>query len=90
MEIVLGIHDGHHSNASIFIDGKLISAVAEERITRKKSEYGYPTNAIEYCLALANIDKDDINIVALSTLHLPPKYSIVKRATTFSVSDYYK
>ena len=89
-EIVLGIHDGHHANASLFADGQLICAIAEERITRQKSEYGYPKNAIEYCLRFGKLNKKDIDIVALSTINLPPKYAIVKRATTFTVEDYYK
>ena len=90
MQIILGIHDGHHSNACLFINDKLICAIAEERITRNKSEYGYPKNAINYCLNAAKIKKENINIVALSTIHLPPKYALVKRATTFSVNDYFR
>ena len=40
-------------------------------------------NAINYCLNAAKIKKEDIDIIALSTIHLPPKYAMVKRATTF-------
>ena len=70
MQVILGIHDGHHSNACLFIDNKLICGVAEERVTRIKSEYGYPINAINYCLKYAKIRKKDINVVALSTINL--------------------
>ena len=39
--IIIGIHDGHNSGASLFYDNKLICAVTEERFTRK-NEYGFP------------------------------------------------
>ena len=32
--IILGIHQGHDSSASLVIDGKVIANVAEERFTR--------------------------------------------------------
>jgi carbamoyltransferase len=90
MSVVLGIHDGHHSNASIFVDNKLVAAFAEERLTRKKSEYGYPEESIKHCLKVASLTKSDIDIVALSSIDLPPKYHIVKRSTTFSIEDFWK
>ena len=33
---ILGINDGHNSGASIFLNGKLICAISEERLSRKK------------------------------------------------------
>ena len=78
MAVVLGIHDGHHSNASVFVDNNLVAAFTEERLTRRKSEYGYPEESIKHCLNAAGLTKSDIDIVALSTIDLPPKYHIVK------------
>ena len=88
--ILLGIHDGHNCGASIFIDGKLVCALSEEKITRKKNEYGYPRKAIEACLKVARVKRSQVDFVAVSTKNLPPKYFRVKRNTTFSLSDYYK
>ena len=34
--VVLGIHDGHNSGCSLFLDGKNICTLSEEKITRKK------------------------------------------------------
>ena len=48
--IVLGIHDGHNSGASVFKDGKLLSAISEEKISRKKNEYGFPKKSIDFIL----------------------------------------
>ncbi len=88
--IVLGIHDGHNSGASLFKNGKLLSAVSEEKISRKKNEYGFPEKSIKFILKHNNIKKNQINKIAVSTKFLPPKYFLVKRNTTFSLQDYIK
>ena len=43
---ILGINDGHNSGASIFLNGKLICAISEERLSRIKNEYGFPKNQL--------------------------------------------
>ena len=40
--IILGISDSHESHACILINGKLVSAIAEERLSRIKTDSGYP------------------------------------------------
>ena len=88
--IVLGIHDGHNSGASLFKNGKLLSAISEEKISRKKNEYGFPEKSIKFILKHNNIKKNQVNKIAVSTKFLPPKYFLVKRNTTFSLQDYIK
>ena len=85
---ILGINDGHNSGASIFFKGKLICAISEERLSRKKNEYGFPRKSIDYCIQVAKIKKSQIDFVAVATLNLPPKYFVVKRNTTFTIDDY--
>ena len=70
---ILGIHDGHNCGASLCIDGKIISSVLEERITRKKNEVGYPKNSIEACLKIANIDSSNLDkvVIASNFMHHP-------------------
>ena len=75
---IIGIHDGHNCGASLFKNGKLLIAVNEEKITRKKNEYGFPKESILLCLKKFNLKKKDISYVAVSTKNLPPKYFIVK------------
>ena len=88
--ILIGIHDGHNCGASLFIDGKLKFAITEERLTRKKNEYGFPKFSIEYCLKKYGLSKAQVDKVAVSTLNLPPRYFAVKRNTSFKISDYIK
>ncbi len=70
---ILGIHDGHNCGASLCLDGKIISSVLEERLTRKKNEVGYPKLSIEECLKIANVDVKQIKkiIIASNFMHEP-------------------
>ena len=38
--IILGIHDGHNSGATLLEEGKIIASICEERLTRNKNEIG--------------------------------------------------
>ena len=88
--IILGIHDGHNSGASLFSNGILLSALSEEKVSRKKNEYGFPIKSISAILKHNNISKNQIDAIAVSTKNLPPKYYLVKRNTSFSLQDYFK
>jgi carbamoyltransferase len=62
---ILGISAFYHdSAASLVEDGEIIAAAQEERFTRKKHDYGFPENAIEYCLAEGGIAGKDLDYVA--------------------------
>ncbi len=59
---VLGISCYYHdSGAALVRDGKLIAAAEEERFTRKKHDFGFPQNAIAYCLREAGITIDQVD-----------------------------
>lgn len=88
--VILGIHDGHNASAAIFADGRLVCAIAEERLTRAKHEYGYPANAVRECLRMAGIQTKDIDRVAMSTRHLPPQYFATRRNARFKVKDFWR
>lgn len=64
---ILGIHDGHNAAACLVRDGRVLSAIAEERLTRTKNEPGYPRAAVEAVLKESGSTPDDIDIVALGT-----------------------
>ena len=64
--IILGINAYHwDSSACIIINGKLIAAIEEERINRMKHWSGFPKLSITECLKIADIDFDDIDIIAV-------------------------
>lgn len=65
---ILGLHIGHDATTAIIdMDGKVLSAMAEERITRIKFHMGFPYDGIEEVLKMAGIQKSDIAYVIGST-----------------------
>ncbi len=61
---ILGISCFYHDSAACLIkDGEIITAVQEERFTRKKHDSDFPINAIKYCLKSQSIDLRDINSI---------------------------
>ena len=52
--------------ACIVSDNEIIVSVSEERITRKKYDFGY-NNAIDYCLEFAGLIATDIDLVVTSS-----------------------
>lgn len=64
MTAILGISAYYHdSAAALVVDGKIVAAAQEERFTRKKHDYRFPTNAIDYCLQEAGLKPEDIDYV---------------------------
>ena len=60
-KIILGINcSGFTSSACLTIDGKIKSAISEERITRIKKDKTFPLNAIKYCCDNGNISIEQI------------------------------
>ncbi len=61
---ILGVSCYYHdSAAAILKDGELIAASEEERFSRKKHDFGYPTQAIAFCLEQAGITAQDLDYV---------------------------
>jgi len=66
--LILGItHPISSTNAAVLIrDGKIISAVEEERFVRiKQAPRMFPFNAIEWCINNAKINHNDVDIIAI-------------------------
>ena len=64
-KFILGISCFYHDSAAVLIcDGEIMSAVQEERFSRKKHDSTFPKNAVKYCLKSNDLDLRDIkNIV---------------------------
>ena len=58
----------HDSGAAVIQDGKIISAVNEERFTRKKIDGRYPFESIRMVLEANGIVPGDIDLIALAGL----------------------
>ena len=61
---IIGISCYYHDSAAcLIIDGEIISAVQEERFSRKKHDSNFPKNAIKYCLKKNSLTLKDIDAV---------------------------
>lgn len=62
---ILGISAFYHDSAACLVrDGKIVAAVQEERLTRKKHDASFPEKAIQYCLQAGGIQAKDLDFVA--------------------------
>ena len=61
---ILGISCYYHDAAAALLqDGILVAAAEEERFTRIKHDYNFPTQAIDFCLRQAGITANDLDYV---------------------------
>ena len=64
---ILGINAFHaDSSACILIDGEIICAIEEERLTRIKHWAGFPKLSIDSCLKQANIVIEEVDYIAIN------------------------
>ncbi len=88
---ILGINAYHgDASAALIENGKLIAAAEEERFTRLKHCAGFPTQAVRYCLAEANIQLQDVAHIGISrnpSAHLSKKivFAATRAAKAFAV-----
>lgn len=61
---ILGISAYYHDSAACLLrDGEIVAAVQEERFTRKKHDFNFPINAINWCLEESNITAGDLDFI---------------------------
>ena len=64
--IILGINAYHaDSSAAIFVNGKMVAAIEEERFRRVKHWAGFPELAIEFCLKEAGVAYEQVDYYAI-------------------------
>jgi len=67
MTNILGLNAYHgDSSACLFVNGKLVAAVEEERFNRTKHWAGFPASSIQYCLDSAGINLAEIDVIAVN------------------------
>src|SRR3989338_8770148 len=61
---ILGISCFYHDSAACLVqDGEIIAAVQEERFTRKKHDFNFPINSINWCLGAGKITVQELDFV---------------------------
>lgn len=69
----------HDSGAAIVADGRILAAVNEERITRRKCEGRWPEASIEAALRLAGVAEREVGLVALAGRAPVPRAALMTR-----------
>lgn len=65
--VVLGLNSAHDASACLLVNGELVVAVCEERLSRVKYHDGFPHLAIRYCLDYAGLpDLDAVDCIVLN------------------------
>jgi carbamoyltransferase len=67
---ILGIWDGHDSGAAVIKGNRILAAINEERLTRRKLEIRFPYQSVRECLRYLNLQPGDIKHIAVSTFDL--------------------
>jgi len=87
--IVLGIFDGHNASAALTINGEVVCAVQEERFTKRKNETCFPAKAISYIMETFELNNENIDVVAMSTIERVDINNIQYPIdAVFSIADY--
>ncbi len=62
--IILGVAYLSDASACVLKDGKLLSAISQERLNRVKLWHGVPHEAIQTALKLAGVTLDEVDVIA--------------------------
>ena len=74
-ELILAVHNGpHDAVAAVLVDYDLKAAVQLERLTRVKSDGGYPHPSIEETLGMVGATRRDVDVLAVSRSDYPVRY----------------
>jgi carbamoyltransferase len=66
MSVILGINAFHAgASAALVIDGKIVAAIAEERLNRAKYYAGFPALAIRKCLEMGGVKISEVDHLAI-------------------------
>ena len=88
--VILAIHWNINSSVALMISGEIVSAVSEERFSRKKNDSSFPIKSIEWILAENKIEMGDIDVVVLPNIEFGKKYQLIRRYDSFEIEDYVK
>lgn len=68
---LLAIHDGGSASACLLEDGRIVAAIQEERLTRVKSQPGFPARAIRCVPEWAACELRDIDLATPDSRKAP-------------------
>lgn len=89
MTAILGISAFYHdSAAALVVDGEIVAAAQEERFTRKKHDYSFPQQAVDYCLEQAGLRPEDLDYVGFYDKPLTKFERLLETYLAFAPAGY--
>jgi carbamoyltransferase len=90
--MIISICDNHDSGAALIIDGKIISAISEERLNRIKLTRYFPSKSIIKLLEEKHVILNDIDLIIIGAKMTPmtllrifnKKYAGIKKISQFN------
>lgn len=73
MRVILGLNWGHDGAAAIVRDGRLVCAVALERLTRRKKDSGISADLLEYVFDTSGVQASDVSAIAFAAFVPSPQ-----------------
>ena len=83
---LLTLHEDSNANVSLFKDGRIIFAVAEERLSRVKHQGGFPAKSIRFILDKYKLSLKDIDIILCANKYHPLPRVLWDKFPTFEHS----
>ncbi|EKD94368.1 MAG: hypothetical protein ACD_26C00091G0001, partial [uncultured bacterium] len=72
---ILGLNEALCSSAVLLKDGLIVAASSEERFSRIKNQWGFPTQAIKFCCSFAGIKPSQLDLIVLSYIDPYPHFT---------------
>lgn len=83
---VLGVQFGHDGSAAVARDGKLVAAIATERLTRRKKARGVTRDTLHYVIQKAGLQLEEIDLVTVCNWYWDPDNILLdKKGEGFSL-----
>ncbi len=83
---LLTLHEDSNANITLFRDGKILLAIAEERLSRTKHQGGFPLRSIKYIRDKYGIALKDIDIILCANKYHPLPRILWDKFPTFEHS----
>jgi carbamoyltransferase len=89
--VVLSLYEVHMASAMVMVDGEVVAATHEERLSRLKNDAGFPCQAARFCLEQAGISPHEVDAVTFINESFPPAgvaNILFKRPALFDPKDW--
>ena len=72
------------------VNGEIVEAISEERLSKIKNDERYPKQSIDYILKKYNLSTKDINLICFVSKLWSPTWMLIRRYTKFDIKDFLK